>query len=326
MVIKMEKILLTGASGFIGQELEKKLVERNSEIHEIHDIERYVTGRYDHYKDMKAEEKRVSKHYVDLKNYHIIKNLVHEISPDYIIHLAAISPVAYSYDNYLEVTEVNYLSSINLAEAARKLENFKQFIFAGTSEEYGLAILDKNKKLTENSELKPNSPYAVAKIATDMYLQYMGLAYNFPYTVIRPFNTYGRTDNNHFFIERTITQMLEGKAVKLGDSEAIRDWLYVDDHVEGYIRALGNKRAVGQTIQLSTGKGYTTKETAEIIAEMTGYTGDIEWNATQKRPLDAKVLIGDNSKAKELLGWEPKYTLEQGLEKTIAFWKESLKA
>ncbi len=326
MVIKMEKILLTGASGFIGQELEKKLVERNSEIHEIHDIERYVTGRYDHYKDMKAEEKRVSKHYVDLKNHHIIKNLVHEISPDYIIHLAAISPVAYSYEHYLEVTEVNHLSSINLAEAARKLENFKQFIFAGTSEEYGLAVLDKNKKLTENSELKPNSPYAVAKVATDMYLQYMGLAYNFPYTVMRPFNTYGRTDNNHFFIERTITQMLEGKAVKLGDSEAIRDWLYVDDHVEGYIRALGNKRAVGQTIQLSTGKGYTTKETAEIIAEMTGYTGDIEWNATQKRPLDAKVLIGDNTKAKELLGWEPKYTLEQGLEKTIAFWKEKLKA
>ena len=132
----MEKILLTGASGFIGQKLEKKLVERNSEIHEIHDIERYVTGRYNHYKDMKGEEKRVSKHYVDLKDHHAVRNLIHDISPDYIIHLAAISPVAYSYEHYMEVTEVNYLSSINLAEAARKLENFKQFIFAGSCWEY----------------------------------------------------------------------------------------------------------------------------------------------------------------------------------------------
>ena len=321
----MAKILLTGASGFIGQALGKKLLEsKDVELHEVHAIERYVTGRYNHYQNSKNDGKNTSKHYVDLKDYHGVRTLIEKLSPDYIIHLAAISPVAYSYDNYLEVTEVNYLSSINLAEAARKLENFKQFIFAGTSEEYGLAILDKNKKLTENSELKPNSPYAVAKIATDMYLQYMGLAYNFPYTVMRPFNTYGRIDNNHFFIERTVTQMLNGNSVRLGDPDAVRDWVYVDDHVEGYVKALGNKKAIGQTIQLCTGKGYTTRETAELIAEMTGYNGSIEWNATQKRPLDAKVLIGDNSKAKKLLGWEPKYDLKQGLEKTIEFWRSKL--
>ena len=321
MVDLMEKILLTGASGFIGQELEKKLLERNSEIHEIHDLERYVTGRYNHYKDAKIDGKSVSKHYVDLKDYHAVRTLVKRISPDYIIHLAAISPVAYSYEHYVEVTEVNYVASINLAEAARTADNFKQFIFAGTSEEYGLAILDKHKKLTEASELKPNSPYAVAKVATDMYLQYMGMAYDFPYTVMRAFNTYGRRDNNHFFIERTITQMLDGNSVRLGDPDAIRDWVYVDDHVEGYIKALGNKKTFGQTLQLCTGKGYTTKETAEIIAEMTGYKGSIEWNSTPKRPLDAKVLIGDNSKAKKLLGWEPKYDLRDGLEKTISFWR-----
>ena len=320
----MEKILLTGASGFIGQELEKRLLERKgTEIHELHEMERYMTGRYDNYRNLKKEEGSATKHYVDLKDYHVVRNLIKTIEPDYIIHLAAISPVSYSYENYLEVTEVNYLASVNLAESARKLDNFKQFIFAGTSEEYGLAILDKNQMLTESSELKPNSPYAIAKIATDMYLQYMGLAYNFPYTVMRPFNTYGRKDNNHFFIERTITQMLEGKSVKLGDSEAVRDWVYADDHVEGYLKALGNKKAFGQAIQLSTGKGYTTKETAELIAEMTGYKGSIEWNSTQKRPLDAKVLIGDNSKAKKLLGWEPKYDLKQGLEKTIEFWRSN---
>ena len=107
----MEKILLTGASGFIGQELERKLLGRKgTEIHELHEMERYVTGRYDHYAALKKDS-HVAKHYVDLKDYHAVKTLIKKIAPDYIIHLAAISPVAYSYDNYIEVTEVNYIAS-----------------------------------------------------------------------------------------------------------------------------------------------------------------------------------------------------------------------
>jgi dTDP-glucose 4,6-dehydratase len=222
----------------------------------------------------------------------------------------------------VEVSETNYVGTINLAEACyHEVPSFKQFIFAGTSEEYGMALRDKTKKISENSELQPNSPYAVAKVASDMYLKYMHSAYQFPYTILRPFNTYGRTDNTHFFIERTITQMLNADTVHLGDSEAIRDWLYVDDHVDGYLKSLGNKKAIGEEIQLCTGKGYTTKETAELIATLTGFKGKIIWNSTPKRPLDAPILIGDNSKAKRLLSWEPKYTLTEGLAKTINYWK-----
>ncbi|MGC8622143.1 MAG: NAD-dependent epimerase/dehydratase family protein [Caldisphaera sp.] len=312
--MKIDKILLTGATGFIGKELVSKLLKQG---YEIHTIERYVTGRYS-----LDQKDSVIKHYANLTDYNRVRTIVKEVQPNAVIHLAAISAVSFSYDNYIEVNEVNYLGSINLAEACRQeANNFKQFITAGTSEEYGLSILSTEEKLTEESPLIPNSPYAVAKVAFDYYLKYMGMAYDFPYTVIRPFNTYGRKDNKHFFIERTITQMLSQEKVSLGDPNTVRDWVYVDDHVNIYIKALGNDKAIKQTFNMCSGKGYTTKETAEIIAKLTNFKGEILWNQTPKRLLDAKVHIGDNSRAKELLGWESQYTLEDGLKRTVEYWK-----
>ncbi len=309
----MEKVLVTGASGFVGSELAMALLKK----YEVHILERYVTGRYSF-----DSKKHVVTHHANLADFPAIKNVIKEIQPDYVIHLAAISAVSFSYDHFVEVTEANYTGTINLAEACyREVPHFKQFIFAGTSEEYGMTLKNRKEKLTEDSELIPNSPYAIAKVSADMYLRYMKQAYNFPMTVMRPFNTYGRRGNAHFFIERTITQMLSGKKVYLGDRSTVRDWVYIDDHIDAYIKALGNKKAVGEAIQICTGKGYTTEETANMIAKLTGFDGEIVWNATPKRPLDAQVLIGDNSKARKLLGWEPKYDLETGLKKAIEYWK-----
>lgn len=314
----MKKVLLTGASGFVGKNLVKMLLK---EGYEIHAIERYVTGRY----SMDNNNKLI-KQYANLSDFPAVRRIVREVQPDYCIHLGAVSAVSFSYDHYLEVSDTNYLGTVNLAEACyREVPHFSQFLLAGTSEEYGMSLQDKNKKLTEESQLIPNSPYAVSKVAGDLYLKYMHLAYKFPMTIMRPFNTYGRTDNTHFFIERTVTQMLTKDEVQLGDPETIRDWVYIDDHVDAYLKALGNQKAVGEVIQICTGKGYTTKETAETIARLTGFKGRTQWNSTPARPLDAKILIGDNSKAKKILGWEPKYKLEEGLNKLIDYWKEYYK-
>jgi len=308
-----QKILISGATGFIG----KEIVARLKDKYEIHTLERYVTGRY-------SLDNNTINHYANLADYSAVRNIIREAKPEYVIHLGAISAVSFSYEHPIEVTEVDYLGTLNLAEACyHEVPNFKQFIFAGTSEEYGMELTDPKAFLKEQSDLKPNSPYAIAKVAADLYLQYMGMAYHFPYTIIRPFNTYCRKDNVHFFIERTITQMLSNPEDKvyLGDPDAIRDWVYVDDHVDAYIKALGNPKAIGQTINICTGKGYTTKETAELIAQMTNFKGKTIWHATPPRPLDAKILIGDNSKAEKLLGWKPKYSLEEGLKKTIDYWR-----
>ena len=312
----MKKVLLTGANGFIGQHLLKEIARGNNEVHAICQDP----------KDRRTKAANAHVHYADIREHAKVNSIVEEVSPDYVIHLAGASSPAKSYEDFNGTMEVNYSATLNFAEACRKVNNLKQFIFSGSSEEYGSALKDARHKITEETPLNPTSPYAVSKADAEMYLQYLGRVYGFPYTVIRSFNTYGRKDNNSFFIEKTISKMLSGKhSISLGDPSLVRDWLYVDDHVSGYMKVLGNKKAISQAIQLCTGKGYSIQETAELISKMTGYKGQILWNTMPKRPFEAKIMIGDNTKAKELLGWEPKYTLEQGLEKTIAFWKEKLK-
>ncbi len=308
----MEKVLLTGASGFIGQHMLPELMKSGYEIHKL-----LLPPS-----SSSSKKTTDNTYYADIKDYAEVNKLVKKISPDYVIHLAGASSVARSYNNYNSTMEVNYSATVNLAEACRGVENFKQFIFAGSSEEYGAALKNARQKITEATPLNPESPYALSKVNADMHLQYMGTVYGFPYTIIRSFNTYGRENSNSFFIEKTISNMLSKEQnINLGDPSLIRDWLYIDDHVSGYMQILGNQKAIRQVIQLSTGKGHSIKETAEIIAEMTGYKGNISWNAIPKRPFEASIMIGDNSKAKKLLGWEPKYDLRDGLEKTISFWR-----
>ena len=312
---RLGKLLLTGATGFIGSALLPRLIE---EGYEVHTLERYVTGRY-------SINKEATVHYANLEDRVATQGVVRKVKPDYVIHLAAISAVSYSYEHYAEISNANYLGSVNLAEACRLEGNLKAFITAGTSEMYGMALTNRYSYLDERDRLIPNSPYAVAKAAFGSYLKYMHMAYGFPFIEMRPFNTYGRKNNIHFFIERTITQMVAGKEVILGDKSAIRDWLYVDDHVEGYLKALKNLKAIGESINLCTGIGYTTEETANIIASMLDFKGKIQWGVSDCRPLDAKILIGSNTKAKMLLNWEYRYNLREGLKKTIEYWKSKTK-
>ena len=305
-------MLVTGGSGFIGSHLIPKLAELGQEVYSL---ERYVTGRY----ILGAKTMTV---FGDLRDSFIVRKLIKEVQPDAVIHLASISPVAYSYDHPQEVFEVNTLGTINLAEAClREVPHFKHFLFAGTSEEYGNQT---ELPVKEDAELRPNSPYSVSKVAGDKYLQYMRNAYDFPVTVLRPFNTYGRKDNVHFVVERTITQMLQGKTVKLGDSTPIRDLLYIDDHVDAYLTCLGNEKAMGDVFNFCTGRSVSIKELAGLIAELIGFKGEISWGTIPARPLDIKKLVGSYEKAKRVLGWEPKHTLEEGLRKTIDFWRSKL--
>ena len=300
------RILVTGTSGFVGGSLAPKLAE---EGHDIYCLERYVTGRF-----VLGKNKNMKTVFGDLRDDSTIKKIIRDTQPEAVIHLAAISPVSYSYDHPIEVSETNFFGTVNLAEACLKeAHHFKHFLFAGTSEEYGNQI---NPPIKENSELYPNSPYAVSKVAADKYLQYMKDTYDFPITVLRNFNTYGRKDNSHFVVERTIVQMLQGQTVRLGDPEPIRDLMYLDDHLNGYLTCLDNDKAIGETFNFCTGFGIKISDLVERIRQITGFSGNVVWNTIPKRPLDIDVLIGDNSKARKLLNWQPKVGIEQGLRLT----------
>jgi nucleoside-diphosphate-sugar epimerase len=307
------KILVTGAGGFIGSNLVPKLVENE---HDVYSLERYVTGRY-----VLGQRKDVMTVFGDLKENFSVKRIVYEIRPDIVIHLASISPVAYSYDHPIEVIEANFLATVNLAEIClREVPHFKHFLFASTSETYGEGACPKREDTPQN----PNSPYAVSKHACEKYLLYMRDAYGFPVTILRNFNTYGRKDNTHFVVERTIAQMLQGNTVRLGDLTPIRDFEYIDDHVNSYITCLENPKAKGEIFNFCTGKGVSIKELVDLIAKLTNFNGEIIWNTIPARPLEIKELVGDNSKAQRILGWRPKFNLVDGLKLTIDFWRKKL--
>jgi nucleoside-diphosphate-sugar epimerase len=291
------KILLTGHNGFIGSALEPKLVEKGY---------------------------RVVAPDIDINKYVAISRYVERNKPDYAIHLASTNSVPYSYEHYTDVIGTNFIATANLAEACRRLKNFRQFIFPSSSEVYGCTLKDRKGLLTEAAALQPNSPHAVSKVAAEVYLEYMGRVYSFPYTILRPSNTYGRADNPDFFVESVITRMLSNSRVKLGNPEAVRDFLFVEDHIDAYIKALGNKKAIGQTINICTGKGNSILETSRKIAKLINFKGEIKCNKMPARPNEAKIIIADNSKARRILGWAPKYSIEEGLEKTIEKLKVAL--
>lgn len=308
------RILVTGTSGFIGSYLTDKLVERGEDVYSI---ERYVTGRY-----YQIRRNLVRTLYADLTDYSAVRRILREVQPEYVVHVAAISPVAYSYEHPLEVLNTNFNATINLAEACRtEVYHFKQFLFASTSETYGNGPDPK----TESTPRNPNTPYAVSKAACEDYLRYMWEVYRFPVTILRPFNTYGRHENTHFVVERAISQMLTQREVMLGDPKPTRDLLYVHDHVNAYLTCLDNSKAIGETFNFCTGRAITIGELVKMLAKMVGFKGQILWNQIPTRPLDIVHLTGSYAKAKRVLGWQPKYELEGGIPLVIDYWRRKLK-
>ncbi|HXX44372.1 MAG TPA: GDP-mannose 4,6-dehydratase [Candidatus Acidoferrales bacterium] len=309
------KILVTGATGFIGS----RLLERLAEIggHDLYSLQRYVTGRY-----VLGADQGIKVVFCDLRDHFAVKCAIREVQPEVVFHLAAISPVSYSYDHPNEVLDANLTGTVNLAEAClREVPAFKHFLLASTSETFGNGPLPKR----EDTPQAPNSPYSVSKHAAEKYVLYMSDAYKFPVTVLRPFNTYGRRDNTHFLVERMLVQMLRGDVVKLGDPTPERDLLYVDDHVDAYLTCFAKPQvSIGEVFNFCTGEKLTVKALAEKMRAITAFRGQILWDTIPRRPLDIQILYGDSTKAKSVLGWEARISLDEGLRRTADFWRKKL--
>jgi len=312
------KILITGASGFIGSTLAKKLEVLG---HEVVGLYRYVAdGRYDYYQ---LDRKVVC----DIRDSEGINKVLSEVKPEVVYHLAAITPVSYSFIHPVEVTEVNYLGTLNVAGASVKAGSVKQFIHASTSEFYGDQEIF---PISEDAVPNPLSPYAASKVAAELCLWFLWRTEKLPVTVLRPYNTYNRSNvkKEYFVVERAITQALRNGHIHLYDPHPVRDFLDRDSHVNAYVRCLSNKRAVGEAINVGLGYGYTIEEMAQRVAEIVGIELGkeikISWDMKPDRPYDIQRLICSNSKALRLLDWKPLYTFQEGLRLAIKEWREAL--
>ena len=319
------RIFITGMTGFLGYELGTKLREKGHVIgtlvRNVATSDRPIASNTESM--IRGERlEGVSYYYGDLTDYLNIYDTLSDFKPDVIIHLAAQTSVAYSFTHTTEVFNVNFLGAVNMAEAARRaLPNLKRFIFSGSVEEYGI---QKKFPTKETAELRAASPYGVAKIATEKHLKYLHDAYGFPAIIFRNANSYGRKHNHQFVIESMIHQMYRGKSpVKLGDPTPVRDFIFESDLLAAYILAAesNNKKILGESINIGTARAISIRDLATNVRKITGYKGKIQWNSFQKRALEIPRLQVDNTKAKKLLKWTPKVSLDKGLRITASYYK-----
>jgi len=319
----MTRVLITGIMGFIGSHLARRLVDDGLEVY---GLERRVASRnMAVVADLLQDIILVSG---DVSDYVSTRNAVRTVNPDVIIHLAALSPVRDSFERPFEYQQANYIGTMNVAHSLLELNDpqTRRLIAASTAEVYGIQA---NEPLKENLPLHPSSPYAVSKAAGDLYLQMMFNSFDLKGTIMRPTNSYGRKFDTTFLVEYMTTKMLRGERIYVGSPDSVRDYMYVDDHVNGYLLAMRCQKAIGQVYNVGTGIGTTNKELALLIAKKIGFDEkDISLGAYPPgypyRPLisDQKSIVLDSTKIRKELGWTPTVTLDEGIEKVVAYFQE----
>ena len=301
-----KRILVTGAGGFIGSNLVEKLIKKNFNVIALvqYNVENDF-GWLDKIKFLKKKPKIISG---DICDSIFVEKICKNV--DYIIHLAALISIPYSYRSPLSYVHTNILGTTNLLEAARK-NKIKHFIHTSTSEVYGSA---KYVPIDEMHPLNAQSPYAASKISADQICLSFQKSFNMPITIIRPFNTFGPRQSLRAVIPTILYQASIKNKIKLGNLKSKRDFTYVDDTVEAFLKAINKKRIHGEVINLGTGSEFSINQIVKLSSELLNKKIKIIKIKERIRPKKSEVnrLLSNNKKAKKLLGWSPKYTGRKG--------------
>lgn len=316
------KILITGADGFIGSHLTEELVRRG------HDVRAFVLynsfnswGWLDH---CAPETKGKFEVFAgDVRDPHGVRAAMKGC--DAVLHLAALIAIPYSYHSPDTYVDTNIKGTLNVVQAAREL-GVSRVVHTSTSEVYGTARF---VPITEEHPLQGQSPYSASKIGADQIAMSFYQSFNTPVVTLRPFNTYGPRQSARAVIPTIITQLLHGKRqIKLGAVHPTRDFNFVSDTVRGFVAALTAKKAIGEVINLGSNFEISVGETARTIAKVMGVEIEIVSDDQRLRPQRSEVerLWASNAKAKQILDWEPAYGglegFSRGLRETAEWFTE----
>uniref|UniRef100_A0A7V3ZUG8 SDR family oxidoreductase n=1 Tax=candidate division WOR-3 bacterium TaxID=2052148 RepID=A0A7V3ZUG8_UNCW3 len=314
------KVLITGITGFVGSHLAEYLLSlKNCEI--------YGTYRWrSRMENISHIKEKLKLFECDLKDATAVYNLIKEIKPDMIFHLAAQSYVPMSWTAPSETIITNVISQINILEAVRNLKMDTLIHIAGSSEEYGL-VLRNEVPIKETNPLRPLSPYGVSKVAQDLLGFQYYKSYNLKIVRTRAFNHEGPRRGEVFVTSNFAKQIAEiekGKrepVIYVGNLEAVRDFTDVRDVVRAYYLVLIKGRA-GEVYNIASGKGYKIREVLDIYLRMSKVRVEIKVDPARLRPSDVELLIGDATKIKEECGWQPQIPFEKTLEDLLNYWRE----
>lgn len=316
-----KKVLVTGADGFIGSHVVEKLLDEGAEVTAFCLYNSF--GSYgwldssDRFRDAVGSGQA---HAVlgDIRDTeHVSSSLAgHAI----VLHLAALIAIPHSYSAPRSYVETNVIGTLNVLEAARR-HDVERVVHTSTSEVYGTPD---SVPITESHTLKGQSPYSASKIAADKMAESYALSFGTPVTTLRPFNTFGPRQSARAVITTVLSQLLAGaEAIRLGSTTPQRDFTFVTDTADGFARAAVAALDPGTVVQLGTGRTVSIGDLVQLCIDITGVAAVIETDEQRIRPANSEVeiLLSDPSLARELLGWQPTVSLEEGLRST-ASWLE----
>jgi dTDP-glucose 4,6-dehydratase len=316
---KNKTIFITGAGGFIGSHLTEALLDRNAEVKAF---VRYNSRNDWGLLELLPPEKlaRIEVISGDMRDADAVRHATTDV--DMIFHLGSLIAIPYSYLHPRETIETNIMATLNMLTAAKE-NNVERFIHTSTSEVYGTA---RYVPIDERHPLQGQSPYSASKIGADKVAESFYCAFGVPVTTVRPFNTYGPRQSSRAVIPTIITQALTQETIHLGSLHPTRDFTFVRDLVEGFIGAATSEKMIGEVINIGSNYEISIGDLAQKIIELTGRDVEITSDSSRLRPEKSEVerLWCDNTRAKELLGWSPTVSLDEGLAITIAWIKGHL--
>lgn len=317
------KILVTGADGFIGSHLTEALVRQG------HDVRAFVLynsfnswGWLDHCsEDVKGKFEVFSG---DIRDPNGVRTAMKGC--DTVLHLAALIAIPYSYHSPDTYVDTNIKGTLNIVQAARDI-GVSRVVHTSTSEVYGTAQF---VPITEEHPLHGQSPYSASKIGADQIAMSFYASFGTPVSIIRPFNTYGPRQSARAVIPTIITQIANGKrAIKLGAIHPTRDFNFVADTVAGFMAIMNSEQGIGEVINIGSNFEISIGDTAHLIAEAMNTEIEIIADEVRLRPKNSEVerLWADNTKAKQIFGWQPAYGgregFKRGLVETAVWFKDS---
>jgi dTDP-glucose 4,6-dehydratase len=316
-----KRVVVTGAGGFIGSHLVEALVGEGAEVTAV---VRYNSrgddGNLRFVEEAVRKSLRIERS--DLTDLEACRQALK--GAEVVFNLAAFVGIPYSYANPHDTVMNNVQATVNVLAVARET-GVERLVQTSTSEVYGSA---RQVPIAETHPLQPQSPYSASKIATDHVALSYHYAFQLPVSVVRPFNTYGPRQSARAVIPTVIAQALTGNEIKLGTTATTRDFTFVADTVRGFLLAGASPASVGEVVNIGTGREISIADAVRLIAEQLGSSARVVQDAGRLRPETSEVsrLCADISKARRLLGYEPKVTLEEGIRRTAAWIREHLSA
>jgi dTDP-glucose 4,6-dehydratase len=315
-----ERVLVTGADGFIGSHLVDRLVREGFTVRAF--VQYNARNTWGWIEDLPPDiGEAIEVFAADLRDPFVVRKATTGCRR--VFHLGALIAIPYSYVAPREYVDTNVHGTLNVMQAALD-EGVDRVIHTSTSEVYGTA---RYVPIDENHPLQGQSPYSASKIGADKIAESYHLSFGLPVTTIRPFNTYGPRQSARAVIPTIITQVLADRPeIKLGALHPVRDLTHVADTVDGFVRAAASAASVGEVINLGQGSAVSVADLAERILDLMHASKPIVADPQRVRPERSEVLrlICDNRKAAALIGWAPARSLDQGLEDTIGWFRDHL--